>query len=142
MDVKKSKITLLINVLSIVISLYMILNLTLSASYTVLSADDFSHANGINTFLAEGLNYFEASIKYDLTMYRNWQGTYFSMFCQAFFSPLNGYGLPQLRIIMICNALLFLAHYSCLLYHFLVSFLIKMYGILCCRCIQLLYFQL
>lgn len=42
-------------------------------------------------------------------MYLNWQGTYFSMFLQAFLSPVNNYGMPQLRIVMVLNTLIFFA---------------------------------
>ena len=40
-------------------------------------------------------------------MYLNWQGTYFSMFLQALLSPVNNYGMPQLRAVMIFNTLNF-----------------------------------
>lgn len=60
--------------------------------------------------------YFAASLLYVQDLYMDWQGTWFSMFLQAFLSPINNFGLPQLRAVMVGNALLFLISLSVLLW--------------------------
>ena len=50
-----------------------------------------------------------ASVNYAVKEYREWQGTYFSMFIQALLSPINNYGMRQLRCIMTVNSLLLFA---------------------------------
>lgn len=44
-------------------------------------------------------------------MYFNWQGTYFAMFVQALLSPVNHYGMTQLRLVMIFNSVNFFASF-------------------------------
>lgn len=48
-------------------------------------------------------------MNYAVKEYREWQGTYFSMFIQALLSPINNYGMRQLRCIMTVNSLLLFA---------------------------------
>ena len=80
-----------------------------SVSYSVIVGDDFGHAvtlgfdhDSIGRFILD-------CIRFDIDKYLTWQGTYSSMFFQALLSPVNGYGMSQLRIIMVLNSLLFFA---------------------------------
>lgn len=86
------------------------------AGYTVLSGDDFTHSVRVGAFHVSLPEYFVASLLYVQDLYMDWQGTWFSMFLQAFLSPLNNFGLPQLRAVMVGNALLFLVSLSVLLW--------------------------
>ena len=85
----------------------MVLPIVIASTYTFLQADDFSHAMDIGIFRENIIKLFIASIKYAKRMYLIWQGTYTSMFLQAFLSPLNGLGLVQLKIVMLVNVVLF-----------------------------------
>ena len=76
------------------------------AGYTVLIGDDFVHGVQVGAFHVSFFQYFVASLNYMKEMYMTWQGTYFAMFIQAFLSPINNFGLTQLKIVMIVNALL------------------------------------
>lgn len=80
-----------------------------SARCTVLVGDDYTHAVRVGSFHASLPAYLAASLRYSRELYLDWQGTYFAMFLQAFLSPLNNFGLPQLKVVMVCNALLFFA---------------------------------
>ena len=93
-----------INCFAILLMVYVI---TSSAAYTVIVGDDFPNSVRIGAFRVSFFEYIAASLHYMKDMYFDWQGTYFAMFIQAFLSPLNNYGLIQLRIVMILNALLF-----------------------------------
>ena len=79
----------------------------MGAGYTVLSGDDFTHGVRVGMFHVSLPKYFMASLLYVQDLYMDWQGTWFSMFLQAFLSPINNFGLPQLRAVMVGNALLF-----------------------------------
>lgn len=82
--------------------------ITCSSYYSILTADDFSHAYQVGVSHVGFISYFKASIDYSILEYNNWQGTYFSMFLQALLSPANNGGLIQLSIEMIVsNILLF-----------------------------------
>ncbi|MDE6604044.1 MAG: hypothetical protein K2K90_18235 [Lachnospiraceae bacterium] len=85
------------------------------AGYTVLSGDDFTHGVRVGAFHVSLPQYFAASLLYVKDLYMDWQGTWFSMFLQAFLSPINNFGLPQLRAVMVGNALLFLISLAALL---------------------------
>ncbi|MCM1174305.1 MAG: DUF6056 family protein [Blautia sp.] len=87
--------------------LFMVCVIAVSAGYTVLSGDDFTHGVRVGVFHAPFFQYFAASLRYMKEIYLDWQGTYFAMFLQALLSPINNFGLPQLRIVMIFNVLLF-----------------------------------
>lgn len=80
-----------------------------ASGYSVYSADDFSHARGVGVFGGDVWELFAASLRYAKQMYLTWQGTYTSMFLQAFLSPLNGLGDIQLCAVMVFNAVLFIA---------------------------------
>lgn len=83
--------------------------LTAAASLTVLVGDDFAHGVRVGAFHVSLPRYFAASLLYVKDLYTTWQGTWFSMFLQAFLSPINNFGLPQLKAVMVGNALLFFA---------------------------------
>ena len=87
--------------------LFMVYVITSSAGYTVILGDDFTHGVRVGAFHVPFFQYFAASLRYMKEIYLDWQGTYFAMFIQAFLSPINNFGLVQLRIVMIVNALLF-----------------------------------
>lgn len=92
------------------------------AGYTVLSGDDFTHGVRVGAFHVSLPKYFAASLLYVKDLYMDWQGTWFSMFLQAFLSPINNFGLPQLRAVMVGNALLFLVSLAALLWEGLSFF--------------------
>ena len=98
------KAIVIINCLAIFFMTYTIAS---SAAYTVIVGDDFPNAVRVGAFRASFVEYFAASLHYMTDMYFDWQGTYFAMFVQAFLSPLNNFGLTQLRIVMILNVLFF-----------------------------------
>ena len=86
------------------------------AGYTVLSGDDFTHGVRVGAFHVSLPKYFAASLLYVKDLYVDWQGTFFSMFLQAFLSPINNFGLPQLRAVMVGNTLFFFASLLALLW--------------------------
>lgn len=86
---------------------FMIYVIASSAGYTVFLGDDYTHAVRVGVFHVPFFQYFAASLQYVKEIYLDWQGTYFAMFIQAFLSPINNFGLAQLRIVMIANALFF-----------------------------------
>lgn len=94
------------NCLAIIFMAYVIAK---SAGYTVLLGDDFTHGVRVGAFHVPLFQYIVASLQYVKEIYLDWQGTYFAMFIQALLSPINNFGLPQLKIVMIVNALLFFA---------------------------------
>lgn len=96
--------------------MYMTYVLAKSASYTVLATDDFWHGVRVGVFDAPFWKYFVTSLAFSGERYMNWQGTYFTMFLQAFLSPVNNFGMTQLRIVMVGNALLFIFSLSCFLW--------------------------
>ena len=94
--------------LNIVIIALMAIVMVMGASYTVFVGDDFTNAVRIGAFHVPFFEYAGASFDYVKSMYLDWQGPYFAMFVQAFLSPLNQFGLTQLKIVMIVNALFFM----------------------------------
>lgn len=93
-----------VNVLLILCMVYTVAS---SAGYTVFLGDDYTHGVRVGVFHAPFFQYAVASLRYMKEIYLDWQGTYFAMFLQAFLSPLNQFGLAQLKIVMILNAMLF-----------------------------------
>lgn len=81
--------------------------LTVGAGYTVLLGDDFTHGVRVGVFHVSFPSYLAASFRYVKDLYLDWQGTFFAMFLQAILSPVNNFGLPQLKAVMIGNALFF-----------------------------------
>ncbi|MCM1153964.1 MAG: DUF6056 family protein [Roseburia sp.] len=100
------KIIVLINCAAIAFMLYVMMA---AAAFTVLLGDDFTHGVQVGAFHVSFVDYFMASLRYMKEMYLTWQGTYFAMFLQAFLSPINNFGMPQLKMIMILNVLFFFA---------------------------------
>ena len=78
-----------------------------SAEYTVLIGDDFTHGVRVGAFQVPFFQYLAASIQYMKEIYLDWQGTYFAMLIQALLSPVNNFGMIQLKIVMVMNVLLF-----------------------------------
>lgn len=81
--------------------------LTVGAGYTVLLGDDFTHGVRVGAFHVSFPSYLAASFRYVKDLYLDWQGTFFAMFLQAFLSPINNFGLSQLKAVMMGNALFF-----------------------------------
>lgn len=96
--------------------------IAIGAGYTVLSGDDFTHGVRVGAFHVSFPKYFAASLLYVKDLYMDWQGTFFAMFLQAFLSPINNFGLPQLRAVMVGNALFFFAAFFALLWEGLSFF--------------------
>lgn len=94
---------------SLVMSFYLLYIYVWAASNSFLMADDFAHANDIGVKYTGIMNALAESYRFAADKFMNWQGTYFSMFSQALFSPLNGAGVVQLRIIMVLNMILIYA---------------------------------
>lgn len=92
---------------STLILLYIIFVEVWAAAYTVYCADDFSNALALRAYENSIWEFMYGCIIYTKNTYMNWQGTYFSAFVQAILNPLNAFGLPQLRIVMVLNALMF-----------------------------------
>lgn len=86
---------------------WMVYVIAVSAGYTVLVGDDFTHGVRVGAFHVPFFQYLAASLQYMKEIYLDWQGTYFAMFIQALLSPINNFGLPQLKAVMILNVLLF-----------------------------------
>lgn len=108
MEIKyKSYRNVLIIVLNCLAILFMVYVVTAGAGYTVFSGDDFTNSVRIGAFRVSFFKYLAASLHYMKDMYFDWQGTYFAMFIQSLLSPLNNFGLIQMRIVMVINALLF-----------------------------------
>lgn len=106
MNLKKYGKGALIAVNGLVI-FFMVYVIAASAGYTVLVGDDFTHGVRVGAFHVPFFQYFVASLQYMKEIYLDWQGTYFAMFIQALLSPINNFGLPQLKAVMILNVLLF-----------------------------------
>lgn len=108
MEIKcKSCRDVIIIILNCLAILFMVYVVTAGAGYTVFVGDDFTNSVRIGAFRVPFFKYLGASLHYMKDMYFDWQGTYFAMFIQSLLSPLNNFGLVQLKIVMILNALLF-----------------------------------
>lgn len=90
-----------------------------AAYYSVFDADDFSVAVSMRPYGDSAWEYVLACFRYVKRTYLNWQGTYSSMFVWTIANPLNELGLPQLRVTMVLNALLY---FSSLLFLIFVFF--------------------
>lgn len=112
----KKTAEILITIACVMIITAVIAVFSSGAGYTVLSGDDFTHGVRVGAFHVSFPKYFAASLLYVKDLYMDWQGTWFSMFLQAFLSPINNFGLPQLRAVMVGNTLLFLVSLAALLW--------------------------
>ena len=95
--------------LSIVIIICLILPTIKTSAYSVLSGDDYSHGVHVGSFHVTFPEYLFASLAYMKKEYMTWQGTYFSMFIQALLSPINNWGMQQLRVVMVANSVIIFA---------------------------------
>lgn len=93
---------------NIVVIVLMAVVISVAAGYTVLSGDDFTNGVRIGAYHVPFFSYAGACCGYVKSMYMDWQGPFFSMFVQALLSPLNNFGLAQLKAVMIFNALFFI----------------------------------
>ncbi len=107
---------ILISISCVIIIAAIIVVIAAGAGYTVLSGDDFTHGVRVGVFHVSLPKYFIASLLYVKDLYMDWQGTFFAMFLQAFLSPINNFGLPQLRAVMVGNAFFFFAALLALLW--------------------------
>ena len=98
-----------------IISVNVILALTvpyiITSSYSILTADDFSYAqsllsNASGGMIAGFINNLSNAFHLCVDVYFNWQGTYFANFMEGLMNPANGAGMSQLKIAMVCNAIL------------------------------------
>ncbi len=94
-----------ITIASIVAIVIMAGIMIITSAYTVFAADDYTHADSIGALHVGFFSYLWASLRYMKTMWMTWQGTYFAMFIQALLSPVNNFGMPQLRVEMILNSI-------------------------------------
>lgn len=112
----KKTAEILLSIACVIVIVSTIIAFSAGAGYTVLSGDDFTHGVRVGAFHVPLPEYFVASLLYVKDLYMDWQGTWFSMFLQACLSPINNFGLPQLRAVMVGNALLFLGSLAALLW--------------------------
>lgn len=96
-----------------------------AGAYSILSADDFSHGVGFGLYKAFFPLHLLGSFLFMWHIYFSWQGTFFAMFLQAFLSPINGFGLTQLRIVMMLNILLIFGTIILLIYNLLKNLSIE-----------------
>ncbi len=113
---EKRWIGIFVSVLCVTVIAAISIVLMIGAGYTVLIGDDFTHGVRVGAFHVSLPEYFAASLMYVKDLYMDWQGTWFSMFLQAFLSPVNNFGLPQLRAVMVGNALFFFLSLTALLW--------------------------
>ena len=62
-----------IKVVCILYLFFSIIVMAVSASYTVLQADDYSHGVGVGVYHVSILEYIAACVKYTCKVYREWQ---------------------------------------------------------------------
>ncbi len=99
----------IISAVSIFVTAFCVIGTVIASIYTVNQSDDYQHAMEIGGFHEGFFTYFATSFSYMIRMYKGWAGNYFSMFLQSLLSPPNNGGAMQLRLVMIANALLFIA---------------------------------
>lgn len=104
---KKRVIEVFVAAISILVIAYAAITILYASLYTVFQADDFSHAMSVGAFNSDFCQYVGRSFEYAGDRYLRWGGIYFSMFLQAFLSPLNNFGWMQLRVVMFLNVFLF-----------------------------------
>lgn len=105
---KEYRMQLIMILITILVVIATVLPIVLASSMSFYRGDDFFE--GHMTINDKKRNFYELfidSLQLVKYFFGAENGTYFSKFIVSFFSPLNGYGLTQLRITMICNVLLF-----------------------------------
>lgn len=113
---EKKWLGITISIICVIIIAVTVAVIAIGAGYTVLSGDDFTHGVRVGVFRVSLPQYFAASLLYVKDLYLDWQGTFFAMFLQAFLSPINNFGLPQLRTVMTGNVIFFFASLFSLLW--------------------------
>ena len=116
MDIIKRILKIVVSTVAVAAIIYMLWVLARAGAYTVLSTDDFSHGVDLGIYREFFLKHIFNSLFFTGLIYLIWQGTFFSMFIQALFSPINGFMYPQLRIVMIINVILIFASLLFLIY--------------------------
>ena len=116
MDNIKRILKIVVSTVAVAAIIYMLWVLARAGAYTVLSTDDFSHGVDLGIYREFFLKHIFNSLFFTGLIYLIWQGTFFSMFIQALFSPINGFVYPQLRIVMIINVILIFASLLFLIY--------------------------
>lgn len=109
----------MIEIFSVILLIYMIFSITRAALYSVMASDDVSDAVNIGVYNVPLSYYLKCCLAYTKKIYLTWQGTYSAMLIQSVLSPLNNYGFPQLRVVMIVNALLFFCAFVAFTYELL-----------------------
>lgn len=112
LSIRKKKFICVLTLLLAAVCLAMILTCLYRAWYTILVGDDFGHANEIQPYQTGSIPSVITGLRFMDHYYHIWQGTYFSMFLQAFLSPTNYGGLPFLRFDMLLNAVLVFAGFG------------------------------
>lgn len=103
---KDYRIQFIIIILLISAIIAVVLPIVVASSMAFYRGDDFSgivcgNKRSIPELVLDSLRYAKG-------MFLNWEGAYFSTFIVKLFNPLLGKGLPQLRLIMVINAMLFI----------------------------------
>ena len=127
----KKNINKIIAIIAMAGIVFMILPILISSAYTIFAADDFNHANHIALYRVDFFEYLNRSFEYSFLYWKHWQGTYFSMFIQALLSPLNNFGLSQLRCVMVLSSILFWLSFLYFLYVILRKIGCKTHVLLC-----------
>lgn len=78
-----------------------------AAYYSVYDADDFATANTMRLYGDSEGKHLLACFRYVKRTYLNWMGTYSALFTESIINPLTQRGLPQLRVVMVLNVLVF-----------------------------------
>ena len=78
-----------------------------------LYADDFKNSLSLYPKDASLIFRIKDSIRWAVAIYKSWQGTYFQNIVHALFSPLNGWGILQLRVFLLASYILFVVAILC-----------------------------
>ncbi|MCI8922503.1 MAG: hypothetical protein HFI45_00640 [Lachnospiraceae bacterium] len=101
------RIRFIVAILCMILILVIVLPIIVASSMSFYRGDDFADMGTIWDSRRNIAELFLDSLRYTKKIFFSWQGNYFSMFMQMFLSPLLGKGLPQLRVIMVINSVLF-----------------------------------
>lgn len=97
----------ILSIFIVIIIMATTLPIVLASSMSFYRGDDFIEAIS-EVKKTDPLRLLLYALQYVKYSFFNWNGAYFSKFIQAFFHPLNGQGIMQLRVVMVVNALLFI----------------------------------
>lgn len=84
-----------------------VIPIIVASSMSFYRGDDFADVGRIWDNRKNIVELFRDSLHYAKRIFLSWQGNYFSMFMYILIHPLLGAGLPQLRVIMVINSVLF-----------------------------------